>query len=1122
MFDRLYRHGRVAGIFLAAALLNACGGGSATAPDTEPFYLEPESEWALVWADEFEGSTVDSSNWTFQVGDGTDYGLPEPGWGNGERQWYQADNAAISDDGTLVITASEEAMGGMPYTSSRMRSLNKFDFQYGRVELRAKAAPGQGLWSAIWMMPSDSPYGTWAASGEIDIMEVVNAGTENQGVFLAAHHGFQWPLNQIVTAPAEVDDASDWHTYALEWSGEYLRWFVDGEHLRTVNKDAYYAYFFGGSDTGFELAADPSAPFNQDFHLIVNLAVGGNAPGFINPADVDGSALEVDYIRVYECSYGQSNGTGCNTFADRSLDTPEAASPFIDETILYSEGAATLSGERALAASVGYDNNGAMVVVDDSSVINITTSGGGNAVINAVNGETFELNNFYGAGELKFDMYIDSSGTAPSSDILIKMDSGYPALGQVALAVADLPTNEWFSYSIPVRDFVENPGESPLNLQSVVNLIVVEPTGAASLKLDNVSLKCASPYRRGCGISPPVQVGDGSTLVVLDEIGLGGGFWDLGVGGSSTDSGFASYYASGSNQVTWSNTGESLLVNFASSSEFGVWFVQSSAPGVDLSLYEDSGFLRFDLKAPQETIASGLNYKVENEYPDGTGDLSLDLSEVSADEWTSIEIPVAELLASTNAGNYTDPRPGDPLDISAVQAAIVMWPAGDQGGKFFEIRNIRYENDPGAAGDLCPSPTVFGAADISEAFGGTTIEEGGIYTYPSAGSETWGGFANTNTDMYPMSFPNGGTITFNAAIPTGGSADVRFMFEFNPYPDVNPFYATAAVTVTGSEVAQYTVDIPEQGENTYSSFLMYLNTQDVGVQVTNVTVAASAPPCEEANNDTVLDAADFSEAFGGSTLADGTYTFPAGAEAWAGFANLNTDLYPLAFPFGATISFTGSVPDGGAVDLRFRFEFNPYPDVDPAYDTDAITVSGADAMTYSIDVPSQGENTFSSFLMYLNTQDIGVAVSDVVITVKGEPVPVGEALDPAAFTEAFGGATHVEGAYTFPTGAEAWAGFANLNTDLYPLAFPNGALITFTGSVPSGVAADVRFRFEFNPYPDVDPSHDTPAVTVSGADPAVYEIEIPSQGENTFSSFLMYLNTQDVTVEVSDVIITVL
>ena len=127
-------------------------------------------------------------------------------------------------------------------------------------------------------------------------------------------------------------------------------------------------------------------------------------------------------------------------------------------------------------------------------------------------------------------------------------------------------------------------------------------------------------------------------------------------------------------------------------------------------------------------------------------------------------------------------------------------------------------------------------------------------------------------------------------------------------------------------------------------------------------------------------AVDLSEAFGGTTIGDGSlYTYPAGTESWAGFANKNEAIYPITLAEDSVITFTGSVPTGGDVDVRFRFEFKPHPDVDPAYDTSAVTVSGADSTTYSIAVPSQGSNTFSSFLMYLNTQDVGVVVTDVTI-----------------------------------------------------------------------------------------------------------------------------------------------
>ena len=252
----------------------------------------------------------------------------------------------------------------------------------------------------------------------------------------------------------------------------------------------------------------------------------------------------------------------------------------------------------------------------------------------------------------------------------------------------------------------------------------------------------------------------------------------------------------------------------------------------------------------------------------------------------------------------------------------------------------------------------------------------------------------------------------------------------------------------------------------------------------------------------------FSGAFGGVVVDGDTYTFPSGAEAWAGVANENAALYPFSFPHGGTLTFTGAAPEGD-VNVRFRFERLPWPDVDPAFDTETITVTGGEE-EYSIEIPSQGENTFASFLLYVVDRDTPVVIKDVRVTASADP-------SVAVFSGEFGGMSINGDTFTFPSSAEAWAGLANNNTALYPISLEYGATLTFTGSADSDVA--VYFRFEKKPWPDTEPSFNTDSVTVSG-EAAEYSIDIPAQAMNTFSSFLMYVVDRDLPVTVSNVKMT--
>jgi len=221
------------------------------------------------------------------TGTGSDYGLD--GWGNNELQYYQEENVSVAD-GVMTITAKRENVESSQFTSGRIRTIYMGDWTYGRFEFRAKMPVGKGLWAAIWMLPTDEDYGGWASSGEIDIMEYL--GDDTTRVHGTIHYGGQWPNNQYRGTDYVTDDTAfhrDFHTFALEWEEGKLRWFVDGELFQSLGAGMWYS----------SVAAFP-APFNKRFHLLINLAVGGNWPGSPDGSTVFPQDLVIDYVRVYQ------------------------------------------------------------------------------------------------------------------------------------------------------------------------------------------------------------------------------------------------------------------------------------------------------------------------------------------------------------------------------------------------------------------------------------------------------------------------------------------------------------------------------------------------------------------------------------------------------------------------------------------------------------------------------------------------------------------------------------------------------------------------------------------------------------------------------------------------------
>jgi len=243
--------------------------------------------WELVWEEQFESDSLDMDKWSFQIGTGASEGLTS--WGNNELQYYtDREENLFLEDGKLHIRALEERFVNRDYTSARIRTKDKADFRYGKFEIRAKNPTGQGLWPAIWMMPTESVYGGWPRSGEIDIMELV--GHEPDVVHGTVHYGPAWPNNREHGGSIQLDEGTfndDFHTFTIIWEPERIRWFVDDQ-----------LYFL---TTPSHLAPE-NWPFDQDFHFILNVAVGGNWPGNPDASTEFPQEMVVDYIRVYEDS----------------------------------------------------------------------------------------------------------------------------------------------------------------------------------------------------------------------------------------------------------------------------------------------------------------------------------------------------------------------------------------------------------------------------------------------------------------------------------------------------------------------------------------------------------------------------------------------------------------------------------------------------------------------------------------------------------------------------------------------------------------------------------------------------------------------------------------------------
>lgn len=684
--------------------------------------------WNLVWEDNFEGTAIDSTKWEHEVNCW--------GGGNNEAQCY-VDNPANSfvEDGFLNIKATQGHVCGPAhnqedpaynpadvsacknYASARLRTKGKADWTYGRMEIRAKLPSiGGGVWPAIWMLPTDTTkYGGWPHSGEIDIMESFQPGVSGPQPTGAAneihgtlHYGYSWPLNQYSGASYEppADIWEEFHTYAVEWEEGEIRWYVD-DVLFARNSGNWFIYYWGGQETGYQVGTG-AQPFDQPFHMILNVALGnGSYVPFPTFGPADDVTMEVDYVKVYECSLDPVTGKGCETpTADASviptLIAKDTAPPATwDTRWLYKDGLQTLMvdgnpvlaslslGSYACPVWEGWCPAGSSIAVTEPSitdgpggepakVLDLAFAGISNAFIifggdgDALDfgGSISEYGRAANLGEIKFDMRVLDIDA--NTKLRIKLDSGYPNNSYHEIEIP--AENEWTEVAVRLYTLLPNTNEgyaSPVNFKNVKNPFVIEPVGGgAHVQLNNIRFVCQDSEEWGdCNVKPVVP-----PEPVTEDM-------DIFVGGLSADwgnPGFGVWQADGqviTIDATVNDPDKGTVTQVAfTSTGMGTFYIQGGSK--DLSAFT-TGNLVFDLKVVSNTgNTSGFLVKADCGYPCVGAEVPVALPGDNA--WHTITVPIADI----NKGGF---------DITKVNTPFSLWPKFGEQNVTFQVTNVRWE-----------------------------------------------------------------------------------------------------------------------------------------------------------------------------------------------------------------------------------------------------------------------------------------------------------------------------------------------------------------------------------------------------------------------------------------------
>jgi beta-glucanase (GH16 family) len=499
---------------------DAAGNGNAAASETRTV----GSAWGLVWSDDFEVDGLDAGNWTTR----TDADCPDPCDGV---QSYLSERVTVAG-GLLTIEARDEGAG--VFTSGVVDTRDKRVLTFGRVEIDAVMPGTQGTLPTLRLLPSipggevEPVYGPWPQSGEIDIVNAPNLGSASNPGNTVEHtlrYGLPQPEDTATTWTYDAPGLPtlDTITYAIEWEGGEIRWFVNDVYVATQTQDGWYAYF-EDADGVYTLGTD-AAPFDQDFYLVIGLALGNDADSFFP------QSLEIDAVRVYECinPLDPAAGTGCSTgtgpvAGDPPEDAP-AAEPYIEMLEVYTDAPATLDFVEPDGVTTTPGTLDPFIIDAFGAVVTSTIDApdGANTVwnadIQAAAGGT--IGGVAMLAGLDLTRYIDLSGGGTAGELLFRMRvnsaTGDPQLvagltdreaGVGAVPLDFVADGQWRNYSVKISDVVAESillGSS-LDIANLNGIFSIQASGGdVNLDLDDIKVKVACRDVGGCQATPRAE-----------------------------------------------------------------------------------------------------------------------------------------------------------------------------------------------------------------------------------------------------------------------------------------------------------------------------------------------------------------------------------------------------------------------------------------------------------------------------------------------------------------------------------------------------------------------------------------------------------------------------------------